>query len=130
MKAKILYNRRIYDNVDREKYYDLKTGDIVEVNIDIKANAEDVLNELSGMCYLCKHRGQYNYIPATCLDIDFSEKDIDWEERRYEIAKSALNGLLSSNQSADISSGESCNGQIIGSALYYAEELIRRLKMK
>lgn len=28
-------------------------------------------------------------------ELDFMERDIDWEQRRYELAKEAMNGLLS-----------------------------------
>lgn len=46
--------------------------------------------------------------------------DIDWEQRRYEIAKVALVSLISDPNMADC--------EIPSAAVYYADALIKELK--
>lgn len=60
----------------------------IEVRIikGMEADASDVLNIPCGMCYLCELDNYMTYIPATHITItDWS--NIDWEQRRYELAK-------------------------------------------
>lgn len=47
-------------------------------------------------------------------------KEIDWEQRRYEIAKAALVSLISDPNIADC--------EIPSAAVYYADALIKELK--
>ena len=108
-------------------HYGLKVGDEVEVNMNIKADSKDVRNTPEGMCYLCKFNGKYAYFPITWLDIDFSEKDIDWEERRYEIAKEAMNAILSNSKWADSHWGR-YGVDVIERTMIYTDRLIEQLK--
>ena len=49
-------------------------------------------------------------------------KEIDWEQRRYEIAKDVLSTLVSDPNLADC--------EIPSAAVYYADALIKELKSK
>lgn len=130
MKAKILGSHIPVKDDDNDGTYEtcdkwhhlLNDGDIVEVNMKITADSMMVRNTPEGMCYLCKFNGRYDYLPITWLDIDFSEKDIDWEERRYDIAKRVIASI------------EINNGGLIESdcnlAIQIADELINKLKRK
>lgn len=59
----------------------------------MEADAADVLNVPYGMCYLCEIDGVMSYIPATYLIITDWD-NIDWEQRRYEIAKECVAVLM------------------------------------
>lgn len=75
-------------------------GTEVTIIKGMEADAGDVLNVPYGMCYLCEVEGGTHYIPATYLTItDYS--NVDWEQRRYEIAKSAMQGILSNSSNND-----------------------------
>lgn len=51
---------------------------------------------------------------------DNNIKEIDWEQRRYEIAKDVLSTLVSDPNMADC--------EIPSAAVYYADALIKELK--
>ena len=51
---------------------------------------------------------------------DHNIKEIDWEQRRYEIAKDVLSTLVSDPNLADC--------EIPSTAVYYADALIKELK--
>lgn len=129
IKAKMLIEAdEEWDHDNHKCTYGLKVGDEVEVNMNIKADSKDVRNTPEGMCYLCKFNGKYAYFPITWLDIDFSQKDIDWEERRYEIAKEAMNAILCNSRWAlDYNKGY-YKKDVVGNTLSYADELIEQLK--
>lgn len=55
------------------------------------------------------------------------EKDIDWEQRRYEIAKAAMQGRLS-NQYGDVLVGERDFEGVAESSVKFADMLIAELK--
>lgn len=59
----------------------------------MEADSEDIYNVPCGMCYLCEHDGVMNYIPARNLMITDWD-NIDWEQRRYEIAKEAMTAIM------------------------------------
>ena len=122
MKAKVLKDMFIISDDNSPIRYEIHKDDIVDVNINIKADAKDVLNEPEGMCYLCKYNGEYKYryIPVQYLDIDYSEKDIDWEQRRYELAKDVLAGLEVNSESKIESDCKL--------AIELADEMIKQLK--
>ena len=129
IKAKMLIEAdEMYDHESNKYTYGLKVGDEVEVNMNIKADSKDVRNTPEGMCYLCKFNGKYAYFPITWLDIDFSAKDIDWEERRYEIAKESMNAILSNQKWANEYNKGYYKKDVVGNALSYADELIEQLK--
>ena len=50
-------------------------------------------------------------------------EEIDWEQRRYEIAKDALCAMISDKSSAPIAN------VVVGHAVAYANTLIERLKV-
>lgn len=79
MEAKVKFDRKPFSR-----------GDEVRVFPDIKADAADVLNIPAGQCYLCQKKNIKGYIPITEIDITDYTKEIDWEQRRYEIAKAIL----------------------------------------
>ena len=53
-------------------------------------------------------------------------KEIDWEARRYEIAKSAMNGILAS--AAMYGGCHQSSFEVSNMAIYYADALIAELK--
>lgn len=55
------------------------------------------------------------------------EKEIDWEQRRYEIAKAAMQGRLS-NQYGDVLVGERDFEGVAESSVNFADALITELK--
>jgi hypothetical protein len=130
MKAKILGNHREISDDDLPFYekehkwhYELNDGDIVDVNMSIMANSMEGRNTPEGMCYLCKHHGRYEYLPVTWLDIDFSEKDIDWEQRLYEISNAKLASMPSDTNSGSIRFK-------VKLSIEYANELVKQLMDK
>lgn len=60
-------------------------------------------------------------IPATALEF---EKNIDWEQRRYEIAKAAMQGFLSDSTIAGYKDG------IAKTCIDIADGMIEQLKAK
>lgn len=63
-------------------------------------------------------------IPGTALEF---EKNIDWEQRRYEIAKAVMQGRLS-NQYGDVLVGERDFARVAANAVEFADALIAELK--
>lgn len=63
-------------------------------------------------------------IPGTALEF---EKNIDWEQRRYEIAKAVMQGRLS-NQYGDVLVGERDFAGVAANAVEFADALIAELK--
>lgn len=62
------------------------TGEIVDVRFAIHSNPD-----VADTYWWCKDKEE-SYHKS---ELDFMECDIDWEQRRYELAKEAMNGLLS-----------------------------------
>ena len=130
MKARVLYdfgyvsddNLPMYDS-NHKFHSEIEKDDVVDVNMNIKADAKDVLNAPYGMCYLCKHNGKYRYIPIRYLDIDYSKKDIDWEQRMYEITMHAMPSCIESKYRTSHSISE-----IVNDTLEIAKEFIKKLK--
>lgn len=64
----------------------IEEGTEVKIIKGMETDAAGVFNAPYGMCYLCEYEGSTHYIPAIYLTItDWS--NIDWEARRYELAK-------------------------------------------
>jgi hypothetical protein len=128
MKATVLKNMYIVSGEGSPVRYEIYKGDTVDVNINVKADARDVLNTPEGMCYLCKYDGEhkYLYIPVQYLDIDYSEKDIDWEQRLYDATiasiPTAYERLVYDTY---INISDEC---IAKDAIDIAKEIIRQLK--
>lgn len=60
-------------------------------------------------------------------ELDFFSETIDWEQRRYELAKAAMQGRLS-NQYGDVLVGERDFEGVAVSSVEFADALIKRLK--
>lgn len=102
-----------------------------EVNLikGMEAGADSVFNAPYGMCYLCELNERMCYIPATYLTItDWT--NIDWEKRRYEIARQML--LITSNFTEltcnGITQRRICREDAVQYAIKYADTLIAELK--
>lgn len=103
----------------------IKEGTEVNIIKGMEADADSVLNAPYGMCYLCELNGHMHYIPATLLTItDWA--NIDWEQRRYEIAKSTMNGILAS--AAMYGGCHQSSFEVSNMAIYYTDALIAELK--
>ena len=72
---------------------EIEEGTEVTIIKGMEADAADVLNAPYGMCYLCELDGCMTYVPATYLTITGWD-NIDWEQRRYEIAKECVSVLM------------------------------------
>ena len=112
----------------------IKTWDFNKISIEegtevnlikgMEADADSVLNAPYGMCYLCELNERMCYIPATYLTItDWT--NIDWEERRYEIAKVMMAALEKYNNNV---SGFKNQTQQAQYAIECADALIAELK--
>lgn len=129
MKAKLTTEWNFYRTTIPE-------GTEVTIIKGMEADAADVLNAPYGMCYLCEFEGSNHYIPAMYLTItDWS--NIDWEQRRYEIAKEAITAIMSNadfygqvlDQSAERGQRQIQNS-ISEAAVIFADALIAELKKK
>lgn len=82
MKGKLI-KRWKYNDVD------IQCGTEVIIIKGMESDASGVLNAPYGMCYLCELNSIMTYIPATHISIT-EWSNVDWEQRRYEIAKSVM----------------------------------------
>lgn len=64
-------------------------GTIVNIVDGMAADSADVFNLHLGMCWLCEYKGKCFYWLAKDVELIY-DKEIDWEQRRYEIAKETL----------------------------------------
>lgn len=71
------------------------TREIVEVKFSLHPNP--AVNEAYWWC-------QKNQTAYHKSELDFMGENIDWEQRRYEIAKDAMSGILSSEHSTGYAS--------------------------
>lgn len=85
---------------------EIEEGTEVTIIKGMEADAADVLNRPDGMCYLCELDGAMSYVPAIYLIIT-NWNNIDWEQRRYEIAKECvavlMNGEITLEDAAKVS---------------------------
>lgn len=103
----------------------LSKGTEVSIVPHMEADAETVLNRPEGMCYLCKlDNGTCSYIPAVYLEITDWD-NVDWEQRRYEIAKDML-AAIESNSNPQMFVGNP--DEQVKWAIIFADELIKQLK--
>lgn len=86
MKGKVIKTWKFLGN-------EIQVGTELTILKGMEADGGDVLNIPCGMCYLCKLEEKIFYIPA--LNVNITDY-IDWEHRRYEISKCALQGYLAS----------------------------------
>mgnify|MGYP005949233343 CR=1 FL=1 len=117
-------------------YYKIrKTGEVVEV-LSYTAPLGTHRSKEDNVSYI-DSRGEEHPSEAGNIFWDFKEvaheKDftskisIDWEQRRYEIAKAAMQGRLS-NQYGDILVGEREFEGVAVSSVEFADALIKELK--
>lgn len=73
------------------------------------------------------HSGDYLYVCDNMVfrecELDFSA--IDWEQRRYELAKAAMQGFCSNPHEQVMSTGSNMTAQM---SLSFADALIKKLK--
>lgn len=96
------------------------TGVLIDVIPKFNANAQHSGDNL----YVCD-----NIVYREC-DLDFwnaGNSTIDWEQRRYELAKSAMQGLLNAT-SVERFTLRIKPSSIAKASLEYADELIKELK--
>jgi len=62
------------------------------------------------------------------LDRVDNSKEINWEQRRYDLAKSAMKSILSNPKWDKVSELGFYKKNVVGNALSYADEMIKQLK--
>lgn len=95
------------------------TGEIVDVKFTTYPNPA-----VEETYWWCKDK-QESYHKS---ELDFMECDIDWEQRRYELAKEAMNGLLCAI--VDGVNPTPIVEDTVKLSLTLADALIRKLKEK
>lgn len=91
------------------------TGVLVDVTPQLNINSQHNNN------YLCVCD---NMVYREC-ELDFFSETIDWEQRRYELAKAAMQGFCSNSHEQGMSNGSYMTAQ---RSLSYADALIKKLK--
>lgn len=94
------------------------TGEIVDVKFSTHPNPS--VDETYWWC-------EDNQIAYHERELDFMESNIDWEQRRYELAKDAMNSILT----APIGDGVNPNPSIedvVMLSVGFADALIKELK--
>lgn len=125
MKAKLTKDWEIWNINESIKI--LPKGTEVSIVPHMEADAGDVLNRPEGMCYLCRlDDDSCTYIPAIYLKITDWD-NIDWEQRRYEIAKDVL-AAFAQNSHPRVVDADSETSALW--AVGFADELIKQLKNK
>ena len=89
--------------------------------------------EILKVGYITMLRDDDSLYNASVHDIeiidDSTDKSIDWEQRRYEIAKDALTGIISEESIPGVDPFHYIDKDV-SRAIEYADELIKRLKSK
>lgn len=91
------------------------TGVLVDVTPQLNINSQHNNYYL----YVCD-----NMVYREC-ELDFFSETIDWEQRRYELAKAAMQGFCSNSHEQGMSNGSYMTAQ---RSLSYADALIKKLK--
>lgn len=101
-----------------------KTGNVIEV-----VQIEDIITERGvEHQYVDTDREGCYYVNSELEFIkEAPQKDIDWEQRRYEIAKAVMQGRLS-NQYGYVLVGEKNFAGVAANAVEFADALIAELK--
>lgn len=96
------------------------TGEVVDVKFAVHPNPA-----VDETYWWCKDK-QESYHKS---ELDFMGENIDWEQRRYEIAKDAMNGLLSSRVEVNLNCKVTPSAKLaVKFAVTLADELIKELK--
>lgn len=100
------------------------TGKVIEV-----VQIEDIITKRGvEHQYVDTNREECYYVNSELEFIkEAPQKDIDWKQRRYEIAKAVMQGRLS-NQYGDVLVGERDFAGLAASAVEFADALIAELK--
>lgn len=89
--------------------------------------------EILKVGYITMLRDDDSLYNASVHDIeiidDSTDKAIDWEQRRYEIAKDALTGIISEESIPGVDPFHYIDKDV-SRAIEYADELIKHLKSK
>lgn len=94
------------------------TGEVVDVKFAVHPNPA-----IDETYWWCKDK-QESYHKS---ELDFMESTIDWEQRRYEIAKDAMSGILSAPVVAGVNPNPSYK-DIATFSVRLADTLIKELK--
>lgn len=96
------------------------TGEIIDVKFSVHPNPA-----VDEVYWWCRDKQEsYHTWELYFLGVDATRKFIDWEQRRYEIAKDALAAQIS-----DVEYAENNSEQILAKyAVKYADALIKELK--
>lgn len=114
------------------KYKIRKTGEIVDViaysnPMGAYRTSEDCVSYIDSKgSEHPREKGNIHWDFEELVD-DTRATEIDWEQRRYEIAKAAMQGRLS-NQYGDILVGERDFEGVAVSSVEFADALIKELK--
>lgn len=132
MKAKIKATATLRAGTGDLTYFgQFHRGEEVDIIANCNADSADIYNTPAGNCFLCRRsNGTMSYALATDLEIIDYAPSIDWEQRRFDLAKSAMQGMLS-NPTYDVFDNGFSNANtqlIVLSSIEYADELIRQLK--
>lgn len=112
----------------------LNTSILISNNQRFQAGTEiEILNSCSGhsgLLYDCKFpTGNRATIMSDIVDITNCDSHIDWEQRRYEIAKSAMQGMLAhSTRYKPRNPNMNWHNAIAEEAKELADALIKELK--
>lgn len=105
----------------------ITTGEIVNVRYSYFDNDKHIA--------VYKEIGNIRSWPVYDLQLDIKEeKPIDWEQRRFELVKAAMQGMLSNDQyvSSAYKKSSKCDATvedvIAFNAIKYADKVIARLK--
>lgn len=91
------------------------TGVLVDVTPQLNINSQHNNNYL----YVCD-----NMVYREC-ELDFFSETIDWEQRRYELAKAAMQGFCSNPHEQVMSASSNMTAEW---SLGFADALIKKLK--
>ena len=100
----------------------IKTGEIVQI----------VSSKFEMGCVTVLHEDNtFTNVASDEIEMidDWGEKEIDWEQRRYEIARDALTGIISEESIPGVDPFHYIDKDV-SRAIEYADELIKHLKSK
>lgn len=90
----------------------------------------DSLNGYTGVVYQCRFpKGKQVMISANKVDITDYSPRIDWEQRRYEIAKAAMQANLSNPEILQFITKDGVPiERVVKCSIQYADAIIKELK--
>lgn len=131
MKAKIKATATLRAGTGDLTYFgQFHRGEEVDIITNCNADSADIYNTPGGSCFLCRRsNGTMSYALATDLEIIDYAPSIDWEARRYELAKAAMQGFMANTDLFD--RFEETGDTIMclcPDSIAYADEMISLLK--